>query len=70
MLKGYKTTIFNAVMGVIMLFQVIKPDAPVPGSEEVSSTLDTLLEHADAIITVAGNIWLRFVTTAPVFNKT
>ena len=68
MLKGYKTIIFNAVMGLIMLVRAVMPDVVLPDEAEVNSTLDSLLANADAIITVIGNLWLRFVTTTPVFK--
>jgi len=69
MLSGYKTVIFNVIIGLVLLVRAFSPDADLPTDEEVSSTLDQLLSNADAIIAVVGNLWLRFVTKTPVFTK-
>lgn len=69
MLKGYKTIIFNGIMGVILLIRAVMPDVVVPDEAEVNSILDSLLANLDSIIAIVGNIWLRFVTTTPVFTK-
>lgn len=66
MLKGYRTLIFNGIMGVVMIVRAVWPDAAVPDEAEVGGVLDKLIESLDMIIAVAGNIWLRFVTTTPV----
>jgi hypothetical protein len=69
MLTGYKTMLFNTIMGVILLVRAVIPDADVPGAEEVSGYLDTLLAHADAVILVIGNLVLRYFTKTPVFKE-
>ena len=69
MLTGYKTMLFNAIMGAILLVRAVMPDVDVPGAEEVSSYLDTLLSHADAIILVIGNLVLRYFTKTAVFKS-
>ena len=67
--KGYKTIIFNVVMGAVLIYNALVPDAPVPTQEEVGGIVDQVLDNLDALITVGGNLWLRFVTTSPVFTK-
>ena len=69
MLTGYKTIAFNLIVGLVALVRAVSPDTDLPTEAEVSGTLDQLLLHADAIIAVVGNLWLRFVTKTPVFTK-
>lgn len=69
MLVGYRTIIFNAAMALVFIYQMLVPDAEVPAAEEVSGFLDRLLEQLDVLITIAGNVGLRFMTKTPIFNK-
>ena len=67
MLVGYKTVLFNTIMGAILLVRAALPNAEVPAVEEVSGILDGLLAHADQIILVVGNLVLRYFTKTPIF---
>lgn len=68
MLKGYKTVIFNLIMGLIMMIRAMNPDAEVPSDGAVTSAIDAI----DVALTMAwsaGNLILRAVTTSPIFKK-
>lgn len=69
MLAGYKTIAFNLIMFVILVYRAKHPDANLPGEAEVNSFLDQIAEHGDALITLLGNIALRFFTKSRVFSK-
>jgi hypothetical protein len=69
MLVGYRTIIFNAVMALVFIYQAIFPGDEVPSEEEVGGFLDGLLAQLDVIITIAGNVFLRFKTSTAVFQK-
>lgn len=69
MLTGYKTIIFNAIMGIVFIAQAALPDSVLPQADEVNSFLDAVLSQLDLLVTVVGNVWLRFKTTTPVFQK-
>lgn len=68
MLKGYKTVIFNIIMGLIMMVRAMNPDAEVPGDEVVTSAIDAL-DVALTMVWSVGNLILRAVTTSPIFKK-
>jgi hypothetical protein len=68
MLVGYRTIIFNAVMALVFVYQALAPDAEVPDEAAVGGFLDGLLAQLDVIITIAGNVFLRFQTKTAVFK--
>lgn len=68
MLKGYKTVIFNVIMGLIMMIRALNPDAEVPGDESVNAAIDALDVTLTALWGI-GNLILRAITTSPVFKK-
>jgi len=63
-IKGYKTLAFNAIMGALLLWKMLKPDAPVP--EGAESMVTILLDNMEEVITVIGNILLRLKTNTAV----
>lgn len=68
MLKGYRTVIFNVVMGGISLVRALAPDAELPNEE----TVGVVLDNADVFITgawLAGNLVLRAITNSALFQK-
>ena len=67
-MKGYRTIIFNAIMTLIMVMRLWKPDVEMPGELEINAGLDAI----DAAITFVwglGNLFLRTVTNTPIFKK-
>ena len=67
-LKGYRTVIFNVIMGIIMLVRVFNPDAQLPADEAVNQALDATSAALDAVWLV-GNLVLRAITDSPIFRK-
>lgn len=68
MLQGYKTVIFNVLMGIIMLVRALNPDATVPGEESLHGAVDALDVALTAVWGV-GNVILRAITSSPIFKK-
>jgi hypothetical protein len=68
MLVGYRTIIFNAFMACVFLYQAMFLGEAVPDEAAVGGFVDDLLGQLDAIITIAGNVFLRFKTSTKVFN--
>ena len=68
MFSGYKTVIFNVVMGGIMLVRALSPDAELPGEAAVSSAVDAFEVGLTAVWGV-GNLILRAITSSPIFGK-
>lgn len=68
MFSGYKTIIFNLVMGAVMLVKSLNPEAEMPDEATINSTIDMGLA-ALAAIWVAGGLILRAITDSPIFNK-
>lgn len=66
-LVGYRTLIFNGIMAVVLIYNAVTPDAPI-AEGEVQTFVDGLIAHADALITIVGNVVLRFMTKTPVFS--
>lgn len=66
-MKGFKTVIFNVIMAVIMVIYAFNPDAERPSAEQVSSTIDMVLTGLAAVWAI-GNVILRAISTAPIFN--
>lgn len=69
MFKGYKTVVFNIVMGAVMLVRALSPDVELPSEDQVNSAFDAVEAGLTAIWTV-GNLLLRAITDSPIFNKT
>lgn len=69
MFEGYKTIAFNVLMAIILIYRAFNPSAEVPGEAEVHSFIDQLLQHWDAVVTIVGNLVLRYFTKVPIFNK-
>ena len=64
-IKGYKTLAFNGIMAVLLIWRTLRPSDPVPGEAEVTTILDMFFNSLD-IITLVGNVFLRFQTTTSV----
>ena len=64
-LKGYRTLAFNGIMAALLLWRTLRPADPVPGEAEVTTILDMFFNSLD-LITLVGNVFLRFKTTTPV----
>ena len=65
-MKGYKTVVFNLIMGVVMFVN------QVLGTELDANELLTNLNGLEEAITgiwLTGNVWLRAVTDSPIFKK-
>jgi hypothetical protein len=68
MLQGYRTVLFNVIMGTLLLIRAAVPGADVPTEGEVGGMLDSLIGHADAIILLIGNLILRYFTKTAIFK--
>lgn len=68
MFSGYKTVIFNVIMGLVALVKALNPDATLPGEEAVHQGVDSFLLGLGAIWAIGGVI-LRAVTSSPIFKK-
>jgi len=67
-MKGFKTVIFNATMGLIAIWKIYFPEQQMPVEAEVQQAVDVFWEIFSAVA-VAGNIALRAVTKTPIFRK-
>lgn len=67
-LKGYRTVIFNVIMGLLLIWRSVAPGDEIPTDSQVQTLVDSVFSALDAIL-VVGNILLRKVTDTPVFNK-
>jgi hypothetical protein len=67
-MKGFKTIIFNALMGIIALWKIYFPEQEMPGEAEVQAAVDVFWQILSGV-TVAGNVLLRFVTKTPIFKR-
>lgn len=65
-LKGWKTIIFNLVMGGVVIWGMLRPEDSVPSVEEATGLLDSLMASLDQILLVVGNILLRLRTNTAV----
>lgn len=66
--SGYKTFIFNAILGITGLVKLVAPDAELPDEEAVN----LFANNAEALILVGIGIVgmiLRAVTNSPIFKK-
>lgn len=68
MLKGFRTLIFNVVMGIVMLLRALGADTEMPTEEQVSAAIDSL-DVALTAIWAIGNLLLRAITDSPIFKK-
>lgn len=66
--KGYKTVIFNVLIGLLMVWKAVSPESELPTPELLNGLLDSLYASLDAIL-VVGNIVLRAVTNTSVGRK-
>ena len=66
--KGYKTVVFNVLIGLVMVWKAVSPESELPTPEMLNGLLDTLYASLDAIL-VVGNIVLRAVTNTSVGRK-
>lgn len=67
-MKGYRTLIFNFLMGaVILLSQTLGFDAPE--ESQVNQFLDAL-DVIMSVVTVIGNIFFRFISDTSIGRKT
>ena len=66
--KGYKTIIFNVLIGLLMVWKAVSPESELPTPDMLNGLLDSLYASLDAIL-VVGNIVLRAVTNTSVGRK-
>lgn len=66
--KGYKTVVFNVLIGLVMVWKAVSPESELPTPELLNGLLDSLYASLDAIL-VVGNIVLRAVTNTAVGRK-
>ncbi len=66
--KGYKTVVFNVLIGLVMVWKAVSPESELPTPELLNGLLDSLYASLDAIL-VVGNIVLRAVTNTSVGRK-
>lgn len=66
--KGYKTVIFNVLIGLLMVWKAVSPESELPTPDMLNGLLDSLYASLDAIL-VVGNIVLRAVTNTSVGRK-
>lgn len=65
MLKGYRTVLFNLIMGVAALAVTLGYVEVAPSGDDVNVFLD----HLDAVLSavwLVGNLILRRMTTTPI----
>ena len=68
-LKGWKTILFNLVMGSMLLIRVVIPSAELPDDTAVHSVIDGLDQFLIVAMPV-GNMILRAITNSSIFKKT
>jgi hypothetical protein len=68
LVKGYKTVVFNVLIGLVMVWKAVSPESELPTPELLNGLLDTLYASLEAIL-VVGNIVLRAVTNTAVGRK-
>lgn len=67
-LKGWKTVLFNLIMGTLLLVRVVIPSAELPDDAAIHSVIDGLDQFL-LVATPVGNLILRAITTSPIFAK-
>ena len=68
LVKGYKTVVFNVLLGLVMVWKAVSPESELPTPEMLNGLLDTLYASLEAIL-VVGNIVLRAVTNTAIGRK-
>lgn len=68
MFSGYKTVVFNVIMGLVTLVKALNPDATLPGEEVVHQGVDGFLLSLGVVWTIGGVV-LRAITSSPIFKK-
>jgi len=68
LVKGYKTVVFNVLIGLVMVWKAVSPESELPTPEMLNGLLDTLYASLEAIL-VVGNIVLRAVTNTAIGRK-
>lgn len=68
MVKGYRTIIFNVLIGLFMVWKAVSPESELPTPDMLNGLLDSLYASLDSIL-VVGNIVLRAVTNTSVGRK-
>lgn len=68
MFKGYKTIVFNVVMGLVLFIRAMSPESELPDAESVEGAVDAV-GAAFAAVWGIGNVILRAITDSPIFKK-
>ena len=68
LVKGYKTVVFNVLIGLVMVWKAVSPESELPTPEMLNGLLDALYASLEAIL-VVGNIVLRAVTNTAIGRK-
>lgn len=68
MLKGYRTTIFNVVMGLTMIASMVGGELVEIEVDQINATLDAIDAALIGIWTI-GNLILRAITNSPIFKR-
>jgi hypothetical protein len=68
LVKGYKTVVFNVLIGLVMVWKAVSPESELPTPEMLNGLLDTLYASLEAIL-IVGNIVLRAVTNTAIGRK-
>ena len=68
LVKGYKTVVFNVLIGLLMVWKAVSPESELPTPDMLNGLLDSLYASLEAIL-VVGNIVLRAVTNTAVGRK-
>ena len=66
-MEGYKTIIFNILLGLVLLINQLDPTIPLP-VESVPLATEGIIQLI-AIIGVVGNLILRYFTKTPIAYK-
>ena len=64
-IKGYRTLVFNGIMAALLLWRTLRPSDPVPDDATITTIIDMLFKSLD-VVTLIGNVFLRFKTDTPV----
>lgn len=67
-MQGYRTVVFNCIMLVFLVVRVLNPEVIVPDTDQINEWLNGIDAGILALTTI-GNIILRAITSAPIFNR-
>ncbi len=67
-LKGFRTVIFNIIMGAIMVIRAFNPEAELPDEVAVQGAVDAV-DAAISSVWLVGNLILRAITDSSIFKK-